>query len=522
MKKTPIDSNKLKKMQSPQNREIYDELLDKYGEDIIHNNIETEFILLTEGENIIADGGTMITLTADETDWSANPPKISIREVYEATRAHWIDYLLHPVNAAKSWFNKSGEGIGIVPIITNHKILAENQHGFILGNSLHLSTYRGKMVLKGKGLLISPRSKWEHTAGNWLKVSPTFANSTLRIKELSYVAIPAQETNTSLNSGDTPNAEYIYPVTTDNQHIKNTKTHDINKLYAAALDKQFAKVKKQEELQQKSANKQKCKYIAEDLFRRGLIASSQLRSMQDGLISLSSGDFQNGATKLVKNMVSGSRSPFNTKPKTLMLKGNPHMNKTDDQLYVEFYKANHQSYNDDVSVRVAADLYIKDVRKQQEISLSGGDVLDPKANLIAAMELAKKANVLEDDSILSALKEHGISLSSGDGATQSAGTVEQPNNTQLNSDDAKNMDGKKCGKSKKKLKTMLEYGAEKWAMKEAKKAKKAAKKSVIDAKKPNEDTDKKPEAAVAPKGEPEMTSKEPETKPDTTPDTPKE
>ena len=95
--------------------------------------------------------------------------------------------------------------LGYTPINTNHDLNnVENRHGFIIGDSYKvMQDETGRLCLVAEGLLISPESKANYIQGKWREVSPTIMKDH-SISELSYVNVPAQETNSSLSSGKEP------------------------------------------------------------------------------------------------------------------------------------------------------------------------------------------------------------------------------------------------------------------------------------------------------------------------------
>lgn len=457
----PISEEMLQDMKQ---HEFYHDMVERYGEEVIHNNIEVDYILLTEGEDIITENGTKIDITRYDTDYESTPIKVALTDIFNATKVHWYDYLANPVNTVKSWFDREGKGIGYIPIITNHKKQAENEHGFILGNSLKLIETADKMALQATGILISPVAKWNHTTGLWRKVSPTFAKSTPRIIETSYVTIPAQVTNTSMSSGD---AMELPALVKPAPEIKLT---DLQK--AEMLEKKIRKeeklLKKQLEKERKIQEDSQCKQIVSRLHSQNLISSGQKQDLYKGLLALSSGDFESGATNLIKKIVSSNNSPFINQPKVLYLKGNP-MSKQNEKesMYLQFKQDNRHSFPDGRTGEEACNIafeshYSTYVKEQEQMRLSSGDLVDPKDQLTKAIDLIKQAGLDKDPAIVDQLKVIGYSLSSGDGETQSAGTVENANNTKLNDGDmsysAKEGDEpqkkSKKGKMKKKLKKM--------------------------------------------------------------------
>lgn len=427
---------------------IYEEMVAAFGEDNVVNNIVADFVVLTEGKNVTGMDGVPFSVTRE---MITNAAKVNNR--------HFMEFIKHPVNSIKTWVKEiAGDeedemsGVGFAPIMLNHKKNdVTGRQGYVLGNSYKVVNINGVYVLMCKGILINPEAKWRYIQGQYREVSPTidlprtgFAPKVpYKIRELSFVNIPAQSTNTSLSSGDeVVNFENINSQVEDQQWEEKIK----QAYKAADLEKTTNLVKRKEHL----ANA-----YAESLVRGKVVPSSMREQIKNTFVQLSDGEVAMVAG-LIKDAT--RKSIFVNKPRTFLLKGTIDMNLSKDDRYLAFVEKNKNNYPSEIDLRTA----FEKAEAQTATQLSDGEgTLQDSAQLMSEMmeklEVLHKQGAITDehrkmlskycgkDEVTSLeggtdpddLTSMGGESSAGDGKTSEAGGVVTPNNTSLSAPENK-------------------------------------------------------------------------------------
>jgi len=398
--KQAIDDKILTEMQKS-TPEIYHDMVTTYGLDNVKNNYEVEFIILTEDNNVIPADGNAFDID-----------KKFIENVKNASLKAYEQYKRNPINKVKSWFNKS---VGYSPIIPSHlpkeKLRPLDKLGYIVGDSYRVDNIDGKSVLLCKALLISPEAKYAYIIGGAREVSPTI-NQDNEVTELSYVMNPAQETNTSLSSGD--NKVFVKAEYSDNFDYK-IKQAELN--YKTA--KENAIIEEKQNLVYNSI---------ENLCQKGLLPSGKKRQLESSLLSLSSGEDVLSVVKLIQN-TGGFDNPMLSKAKTVQLRGNIEMNK--NERWLKFVEENESKYPLITDLQTAFEKY--DASRSVSLSAGEGVISDPLEDFKKALKALKEAKIDLTDDVKEDLRQltAEMSLSSEEGKNVETGGVETPNNTSL-------------------------------------------------------------------------------------------
>lgn len=396
VKKSPLTPEKIAEIKAI-NPDLYTDMVERYGEEAVTNNYLVKFNIFTEGKNVIGSDGTVYNITRDVTDFGVEPIQLGLQQIYQATKWKWMDYIKHGVNRVKSKFRDTAKDeLGYIPMMTNHKDIVENRHGWLAGESLRLEEIEGHLCLTGDVLLVSPLSKYNWLIGLWDEVSPTFRG--LAISELSFVPEPAQLTNSSFNLGENMKNN----LENSNLILSNLDKSDIiSQLeaakYAAELEEQNNKLLQHQALVDGSLS---------SLVAGKVISSGSAANVRSELMSFSIGDVQKVA-RVIKNIRSSKYDPFLNQPQTVALEGNTAIMKTKDQHYLEFVQANPLiKDNNEMSTKFEA--YYADIVKTSSFNAGAGQIKDPKQALADALELVKASGLKEDPEIAKLIAEAGV------------------------------------------------------------------------------------------------------------------
>lgn len=401
-KRLPIPKERLDEMvKNP----IYADMLAKYGEQNLRDNYLVDFCILQEEKAIYTQSGDKIDVT-----------KEMIRTVYNRTQSFFERFISAPINAFKSWVTEDPEHLGYVPMLLNHEEDMINKHGFMVGGSLRLANIQGKLHLLCKIVLVSPESKYNWLQGLWREVSPGLAN--YRIREVSFVTIPAQMGNSSMASGEPIN---------DNQSTSTT---------VEELPDLLAKAKARYE-QEKLSNLLKLSEhesitLTEQLIQAKVIPTASRKKMQVGFMALSSGE-RTDVAKLIYG--SGAVSPLHrSKTRSVFIQGVPDV-QSKQEAFKEFQAANQSSIPDAAELIAAFQKsYAQQEAAQLNLSSGEGKVVeltkDDKYNEL--LDLLEQDEAI-DEKIKSRIKNFcNTKLADGaPGGTIDAGGVSQPNNANL-------------------------------------------------------------------------------------------
>lgn len=399
-KTLPIDDKTIEQMRIT-TPDIYNDMVVKYGEECVKNNLLVTYAILQEDKNIITKQNNVIEID-----------KSTINSIKNKSLLAWKLYKLNPINLLKSYADKE---LGYSPITLEHREIGEDfntddKKGYVLGDSYRTVTVDGKTSLVCDAVLIDPVTKFKYMQGLYRQVSPTIKNG--KISALSIVNKPAQLANTSLSEPENI-TDTIYSI-----------DDEINE-----LQKKIEKEKINNAIAKKNIIAES---LTEDLISKGYVNSSEREELTDMFISLSEGDeaLLHGALKRF-----GGGSPILKKSKTVLLQGRYDM-KTEDQRFAEFREANPSLNLEDAY----ATFKKEDVARQQAVSLGEGELkpVNPAKDLHEAL-LKFKEGKLELPTETQELLNSFCSTSLGDaGKNQSTGGIETPNNTptSLSSGDA--------------------------------------------------------------------------------------
>jgi hypothetical protein len=419
---------------------LYKEMVEMYGIENVINNIQADFIILTESDKIIIPSvGQPFIVDAN-----------LIRKVCASSNAVFRRFANNAVNKVKNWVTGNiRDDIGYTPITTNHNLKdIEQRHGFIIGGSYKIKSIDGILMLCCTGILISPESKMNFINGLWREVSLTFQRN-YSISELSFVNKPAQETNSSMSIKD---ISYTMQSTNNTEKIIIDSTYNINKFLQQLEDKEFERQEKlrqitlnaQEDCIQQQLNKkyQIAQNYIDKMIANGILTTGNKTSATDVLVSLSEGDIPNVA-KFIERSV-GMHSLFNRKPKTLLLRGQLDMEDLAKQEALElnkFLELNSKRLKNGEKLSVLKKEFSTEWEKRTVASMSAAQtntevsLIDPEQEILASLAKMEESGILSEDSkkkIVSACK-----LSDAGNMVKS-GNMEEPNNTQLSLNESEN------------------------------------------------------------------------------------
>ncbi len=413
-KRLPIDKKVIEQMKIS-TPEIYRDMVEKYGEENVINNLLVPFNVLTEDKNIVV-GKDQVTIKVT---------KELINEVMKASNSAFQVYLKEPINRLKSWITEGDSSLGYTPIILNHNPDTPKQ-GYILGGSYKAVNLDGKLHLLCEGVLVNPEGKFKWLNGEYREVSPTMLASNKSISETSFVNIPAQMTNTSLSAGDEIN-------------IANANTPVVVSSVIADWETkiQAAKIAAVDEIQQNKIRQKELLAInlTEQLLKKGVIVSAQRSKIKDVFIQLSSGE-----ESLVANaLLDVGKSPLYRKPRNMFLKGTIDMSKSKDERYLEFSEKNKGKFAHPADMITAFEK--QEVATSVSLSSGDGQLTDPMSDILSQLDVLQKNGGLTEEHQKSLAKfcphTPEVSLSDdanvGDGKNVTPGGIDITNNTSLNS-----------------------------------------------------------------------------------------
>lgn len=405
------------KISSPQ---IYEDMVNKYGEDNVINNLLIDLVCLTEDKNLVTAKDNKVIIVDREL----------INKVKNASNSAFKVYLKEPINKLKSWITDGDSTLGFTPIIIDNELnyapmmydhaKVQDRIGYIIGGSYITKEIDNKLHLLCKAILISPEAKFNYILGLLREDSPTLKGN-YTVGEMSFVNIPAQMTNTSLSADEN---DII-------QNINTNITKPINWTDRIELAKQ--KIEQETQEQKIKQKQQIAKNWTEKLLQEGLISSSQRTKYNNIFIQLSSGQ-----EDLVGNSILNVKSSlFSNKPKQVFIKGNLFMNRSITEQYEEYSKENGHKYKNHSDLRSEFEKHIA----QMKISLSAGDGVieeEPMEHIISKLRAMKEHGSLTEEhkKSLGEFCYHGVSMNNedvGDGKPTDGGGIEVPNNTSLSS-----------------------------------------------------------------------------------------
>lgn len=435
-KKQPLSKAQIDAMKNT-TPQLYEDMVGKYGEDNVINNILIDLVCLTEDKNLVTAKDNEVIIVNKEL----------INKVKIASNSAFKVYLKEPINKLKSWITDGDSSFGYTPINKSGKSMiidnnltyspmiydhakVQDRIGYILGGSYYTLEKDKKLHLLCKAILISPEAKYNYIIGLLREDSPTLKGD-YTISEMSFVNIPAQMTNTSLSSGDN---NLMQSINIDNQVLENNTNNQIeepiNWTEKIEQARKFAEQEKEEfKIKQKT---QIAENWTEKLLQSGAITSSQRRKYNDMFIQLSSGQ-----EDLVGSSILNVKSSlFRNKPKQVFLQGNLFMNKSITEQYTDYSKEHAHKYTCNSDLRAAFEKHMA----QMKISLSAGDgsLIDPIEDIMTKLRAMKEHGSLTDEhkKILGEFCYHdGVSMSDngmvGDGKPVEGGGIAIPNNTSL-------------------------------------------------------------------------------------------
>lgn len=399
----PIPSDQLDAMKLASN-EIYGEMIDKYGISNVENNFLIDLVILQEERDVIDAAGNTLHITAP-----------LIRKVYSETESWFKRFTMAGINKLKDW-TKSNNYLGIIPFILDHQESMEDKHGYIVGGSLRLITIDDKLHLICKAVLISPQSKYNWAMGLWREISPSI-DERYKIREVSFVTVPAQQNNSSLNSG-------LKPLVNDTiSEITNELDAKIELARGRAED---------EELRNFMLAKEHLAdaYVC-NLINSGHLPSSKRTRTKTVLMQLSKGQ-----ELLVADFIKevATISPLQNKPRTINLKGAIAMN-TAQERFNEFKKAHADNYKSASELLDAFNVSEVELQAQLNLGNGVGQLTDPKTKYNEFLELLDKDEAIDEDIrkkfIEMCITKFGMKLADGNTGTIDSGGVAQPNNSNL-------------------------------------------------------------------------------------------
>lgn len=440
----PLPKHKVEAMKT-ETPEIYKNMVDAFGEQNVINNLLVDFIVLTEGKNVIGQNRIKFAVTKD-----------IIKNAVKVNNGGFLNYLKQPATKIKSWVQEAiGKDdemseIGHAPIILDHKADAvNNKQGYVVGGTYKAVNIDGTLHLMVKGMLINPEAKFKYIQGLYREVSPTIQlpldgypmpTDPYKITELSFVNIPAQITNTSLSAGDADVIE-INQVVEQPTNINWDEAIEKARI-AANLEKQTNQIKKKERI---------AHYYTESLLKNKVIPSSMRKLVSDTLVQLSDGE-ESLVVELIKKATKNSL--YVNKPRPFLLKGTIDMNMSKEERYEKFVRENKANYQTVEDLRSA----FNKAEAATSVSLSDGSAMayDPMHMLIEMIEkldTLEKAGALTDEHRKMLAKYCGkmdeatsmedgsdnmemetsmaADASVGDGKVTEAGGIAVPNNTSL-------------------------------------------------------------------------------------------
>ena len=350
----PLPSHRIEEMKK---NSLYNELITKYGEENVVNNYIVDVVILQEERDIFSSDGTLLHITKD---YSGTVGKdeyvehfVGIKDVFKNSQTIYEKWLSAPINNLKSKLTEDLNYLGTAPLITDHEESMENKHGMLISGSLRLVTIDDKLHLLGKILLISPESKFNWLQGIWREISPGLMN--YKIREISFVTIPAQMNNTTLSSGEKDNIninllpKHIDPIDELDKKLNLSK---------AKYEQQIFDYK----LQQKE--KQSIQ-LTDSLIHDGIIGSNKRKTMYSELLQLSSGESQK-VVNLIQKI--GVRSPLQNKPKMVLIKGDHEVDK--NARFAKFQAENASNFKTGFELQEAFN--IADAEFEKTLNLSAG------------------------------------------------------------------------------------------------------------------------------------------------------
>lgn len=391
---------------------LWNEMVQKYGENNVVNNYVVDYVVLQEERNIYDASGQKLNITAD-----------LIRSVYAANQSVYEKFVQAPINKFKSWVQDDANLVGHVPVITDHNPTMADKHGIVLSGSFKLLTLpndQGKEVLHllCKAILLSPEAKWGYVSGNWRQVSPTILRS-YKISELSYVPYSAQMNNSSLSSGEAP-------IKQPKRQIDMSSKYNFNEIFNRI---ELAAQKAQNEI---FANEVKLKEstahgYSNQLVNLGIITSGQKSKVNNAFMQLGNGEqrlFFDTMKQFNKHRVSKSNGS-----KTFFLQGA--IETMSETNLMEHFKSEKGS-EFKTALEQAQAFQSWKINRQQTMSLASGEAVavDKSSKYSELLDLLEK-----DEEVDAAIKDRvlklcnskfGMKLADG---TVNAGGVTQPNNT---------------------------------------------------------------------------------------------
>jgi hypothetical protein len=371
-------------------------LLTEYGdnsEDVLKNNYLVEFVIFTEGKNVIGANNMVYDITRNETNLNSYPIKLGIEDIYRETKLSWMEKIGHKVNRWKRGVSQMPADRGYVKIMSNHKATAENRYGWLLVDTLKTQIVDGYMVLTAQGLLVHPKGK-----NLWLQsvideVSPTFDG--LRLTELSFVREAAQHTNSSFGKGG-DNEESIQILENHDLDISNLDNYDIiTEIKKARENLVKAKINSHELSVSNAVN---------GLVRQKIISSGMVNKITPSLMSFSAGEVDR-VIDIVQQINKSSFNPWAQQPTTIAVSGNIGVFMTKDDRFKKYMDENPQ-IQDMSALRVK----FEEHEATTQASFNAGDVTmkNPKESLKEALELVNNAGLSNDPAIIESLAQAGF------------------------------------------------------------------------------------------------------------------
>ncbi len=410
-KRLPIDAATIEQMKIS-TPEIYNDMVTKFGEENVISNLLIDAVVLTEDKKIVLGQGN-------------NPIHITRELINKAKKVNnslWNVYIKEPIHRLKASLSNGDETLGYTPIILQHAQnynKVQSRQGYVLGGSYHTMDLDGKLHLMCKEVLISPEAKYMYLQGLYREQSPTIDKNSGAISEVSFVNIPAQMTNISLEANDITNTTIS----------ANKENWEAKIAEAKQIDHQ---AKQDYKIKQKEA---RATALVTTLMKRGVITSSKRTKYKELFVSLSAPD-----DELVANaLMDVKQSPLNNKPRQVFLQGNLYMNKSKEERFLEFSKENSSKYSSGADLTAAFDKF--EAEAKVSLAAGAGDITDPMGDIVGKLTSMKEAGSLTDEhkATLSAFCGHATaSLTGSDvgmpgtGEPTDAGTgIGTPNNTSL-------------------------------------------------------------------------------------------
>ena len=425
-KKLPLSSEAVDKIKTT-TPDIYNDMVSTYGEENVVNNLLVNAIVLTEDKEVTsAYGGKKIKITKD-----------LIQKACDYNNSMFMKYVKKPVHKLKKLVSDGDASLGETPIYMsngntldktqnytpltiNHSELKDNglgdvrdRKGFIKGGSYKVVEIDGVSHLMCEQILIDPETKYNYINGTYCQQSPTIDTSSGEITAVSFVNIPAQNTNMSLSGN----------ISIDNKDNEISKLEDMVKKAKVIGENEILDAKLKSKLSIVDD-------VVKNLLVEGVINGAVKGKVESLFVSLSAQQINDTAYILseLKN------SPINNQPKTVLLKGNAYMG-NDSKITTDFQKFMEENKHTYKEPKDMIDAFHKHLNSNVVSMTAGqGEIVDPMEQIESTLSSMSTSGTLTDEhkKRLAKYCGHVSSMGNGDGKPVDGGTeIAVPNNTSL-------------------------------------------------------------------------------------------